>query len=108
MRRQRVLKGRLTQAGRATSPSRGAEAREPALQAARLRRLAASSPGRRCRQGGLASRHYDGGKRISGRRCHMVVDTQGLILHVLVHLADVHDRRAAEAVLAGTVHPLLM
>ncbi|WP_413776969.1 transposase [Mesorhizobium sp. AR07] len=45
---------------------------------------------------------------MSGRRCHMVVDTQGLILHVLVHLADVHDRRAAEAVLAGTVHPLLM
>jgi putative transposase len=29
-----------------------------------------------------------------------VVDTQGLILHVLVHSADVHDRRAVEAVLA--------
>jgi putative transposase len=41
-----------------------------------------------------------GGKRISGRKRHLVVDTQGLILHVLVHPADVHDRRAAEAVLA--------
>jgi transposase len=30
-----------------------------------------------------------------------VVDTQGLILHVLVHPADVHDRRASEAVLNG-------
>ncbi len=31
----------------------------------------------------------------------MVVDTQGLILHELEHPADVHDRRAAEAVLAN-------
>jgi transposase len=46
-------------------------------------------------------RGYDGGKRISGRKRHLVVDTQGLILHVLVHPADVHDRRAAEAVLAN-------
>jgi putative transposase len=45
-------------------------------------------------------RGYDGGKRISGRKRHLVVDTQGLILHVLVHPADVHDRRAAETVLA--------
>ena len=45
-------------------------------------------------------RGYDGGKRISGRKRHLVVHTQGLILHVLVHPADVHDHRAAEAVLA--------
>jgi transposase len=45
-------------------------------------------------------RGYDGRKRISGRKRHLVVDTQGLILHVLVHPAGVHDRRAAEAVLA--------
>ncbi|ANY84475.1 hypothetical protein BB934_40460 (plasmid) [Microvirga ossetica] len=43
-------------------------------------------------------RGYGGGKRISGRKRHLVVDTQGLILHVLVHPADMHDRRAAEAV----------
>jgi putative transposase len=46
-------------------------------------------------------RGYDGGKRISGRKRHLVVDMQGLVLHVLVHPADAHDRRAAEAVLAG-------
>jgi transposase len=45
-------------------------------------------------------RGYDGGKRISRRKRHLVVDTQGLILHVLVHPADAHDRRAAEVVLA--------
>ena len=32
---------------------------------------------------------------------HLVVDTQGLILHVLVHPADVYDRRAAQAVPAN-------
>lgn len=41
----------------------------------------------------------DGGKRISGRKRHLVFDTQGLILHVLVHPAAVRDRRASEAVL---------
>jgi hypothetical protein len=44
-------------------------------------------------------RGYDGGKRISGRKRHLLGATQGLILHVLVHLADAHDRGAAEAVL---------
>ena len=47
--------------------------------------------------GGL--RGYDGGKRISGRKRHLVVDTQGFVLQACVHPADAHDRRAAEAVL---------
>jgi transposase len=45
------------------------------------------------------ARGFDGGKRISGRKRHLVVDTQGFILHACVHPADMHDRRAAEAVL---------
>jgi transposase len=36
-----------------------------------------------------------------GRKRHLVVDMQGLVLHVLVHPAGVHDRRAAETVLDG-------
>jgi putative transposase len=43
----------------------------------------------------------DGGKKINGRKRHLVVDTQGLILQARVHPADVHDRRAAELVLEG-------
>src|SRR6185312_4757012 len=43
-------------------------------------------------------RGYDGGKRVSGRKRHLVVDSQGLMLHVHVHAADLHDRRAAERV----------
>jgi putative transposase len=46
-------------------------------------------------------RGYDGGKKINGRKRHLVVDTQGLILQARVHPADVHDRRAAELVLEG-------
>ena len=50
-------------------------------------------------------RGYDGGKRISGRKRHLVVDSQGLVLHAHVHPADQHDRRAAEIVLAGLSEP---
>ncbi len=46
-------------------------------------------------------RGYDGGERVSGRKRHLVVDTQGFVLHARVHAADAHDRRAAEAVLDG-------
>src|SRR4051794_27633270 len=46
-------------------------------------------------------RGYEGGKRVSGRKRHLVVESQGLVLHVHVHAADLHDRRAAERVLAG-------
>ena len=46
-------------------------------------------------------RGYDGAKRLSGRKRHLVVDSQGLILQARVHPADVHDRRGAELVLAG-------
>ena len=46
-------------------------------------------------------RGYDGGKKINGRKRHLVVGTQGFVLHARVHAADAHDRRAAEGVLDG-------
>jgi transposase len=46
-------------------------------------------------------RGYDGGKKINGRKRHLVVDTQGLVLAVKVHAADVADRDGAPLVLAG-------
>jgi hypothetical protein len=36
---------------------------------------------------------YDGGKQIKGRKRHLLVDTQGLLLKV--HEADIHDQERA-------------
>jgi transposase len=44
---------------------------------------------------------YDGGKKISGRKRHVRVDTQGNLLKVRVHPADLHDRPGAEVLLQG-------
>ncbi|MFG2463334.1 IS5 family transposase [Streptomyces sp. NPDC048523] len=42
------------------------------------------------------SRGYDAGKKINGRKRHIVVDTRGLVLLVMVTPADVTDRNAAK------------
>jgi putative transposase len=44
-------------------------------------------------------RGYDGGKKINGRKRHIVVDTMGLLLAVVVTSAAVDDGRAAPEVL---------
>jgi transposase len=46
-----------------------------------------------------ASRGYDAGKKINGRKRHIVVDTCGLLLVVLVTGAHVQDRDAARLLL---------
>jgi putative transposase len=45
-------------------------------------------------------RGYDGGKKVSGRKRHLVVDSLGLLLAVLVTTADVADAVAAQQILA--------
>ncbi|MFF3877384.1 IS5 family transposase [Streptomyces sp. NPDC001978] len=49
---------------------------------------------------GADSRGYDGGKQINGRKRHVVVDTLGLLLGVMVTSADIGDRTAAQVLLA--------
>ena len=44
-------------------------------------------------------RGYDGGKKINGRKRHIIVDTMGLLLVVLVTSANVDDGTGAPAVL---------
>jgi len=46
-------------------------------------------------------RGYDGGKKITGRKRHLLVDTQGLILRAVVHTADIPDRAGVPLVLRG-------
>jgi putative transposase len=38
---------------------------------------------------------YDAGKKVKGRKRHMVVDTVGLLLLVVVHSAAIQDRNGA-------------
>ena len=35
---------------------------------------------------------YDAGKKIKGKKRHILVDTQGLLMHAIVHAADMQDR----------------
>ncbi|WP_222262788.1 IS5 family transposase [Modestobacter marinus] len=44
---------------------------------------------------------YDAGKRVRGRKRHLLVDTNGLLLHRVVHSAGVQDRAGARLVLRG-------
>lgn len=42
---------------------------------------------------------YDAGKKIKGRKRHLLTDTGGLLLGAVVHTADIQDRDGAPAVL---------
>lgn len=49
---------------------------------------------------GGPERGYDGAKRLSGRKRHLLVDTGGLVLGARVHAASLHDRDGAQALLS--------
>ncbi len=44
---------------------------------------------------------YDAGKKINGKKRHIVVDTEGLLMHAVVHPADVQERDGGILVLAS-------
>jgi putative transposase len=46
-------------------------------------------------------RGYDGAKKLSGRKRHLLVDTQGLVLRATVHTAALQDRAAVPLLLDG-------
>jgi transposase len=43
---------------------------------------------------------YDAGKKIKGKKRHILVDTIGLLLHAIVHPADIQDRDGGILVLS--------
>jgi putative transposase len=55
---------------------------------------------------GGSERGYDAGKKTFGRKRHILVDTIGLLLLVVVHSAGTQDRDGAQAVLAPLAHAL--
>jgi putative transposase len=46
-----------------------------------------------------SERGYDAGKKVKGRKRHLLVDTFGLLLIVVVHAASIQDRDGAKGVL---------
>jgi putative transposase len=49
-------------------------------------------------------RGYDAGKKVHGRKRHLLVDTLGLILAVVVHSAAVQDRDGAKLLLPALLN----
>lgn len=45
-------------------------------------------------------RGYDAGKKIKGRKRHILTDTDGNLVHAVIHTADIQDRDGAPLVLA--------
>ena len=43
---------------------------------------------------------FDAGKKIKGKKRHVLVDTQGLLMHAIVHAADVQDRDGGAQLMA--------
>lgn len=44
-------------------------------------------------------RGYDAGKKVKGRKRHIITDTNGFLVHAIVHSADIQDRDGAPLVL---------
>jgi len=53
---------------------------------------------------GVPERGYDAGKNVNGRKRHLLVDTIGLLLIVVVHAASTQDRDGAKLVLERLRH----
>ena len=53
---------------------------------------------------------YDAGKKIKGKKRHILVDTQGLLIHAIVHSADIQDRDGGALVIATMfgMYPFLL
>ena len=78
---------RDTRAGRSRAKSDSGDHRQPKRQSSAKRGAFIDAQG------------YDAGKKVTGRKRHILVDTLGLLLSVAVHSADIQDRDGAALVL---------
>ena len=78
----------------AAKPPRARRARPPRSSTARASRARKKGPA-------IDPTGYDAGKKIKGRKRHILVDTQGLLMHAIVHAADVQDRDGGALLMAS-------
>ena len=66
---------------------------------------------KRSQSSGLSSPRLasDAGKKIKGKKRHILVDTQGLLMHAIVHAADIQDRDGGALLMATlfSLYPFL-
>ena len=76
----------------------GRDHRQPKRQERRKRGACIDPPG------------FDAGKKIKGKKRHVLVDTRGLLLHAIVHAADIQDRDGGVLVMATPfgMYPFLL
>src|SRR5208337_5694209 len=88
----------MSGAGRARSQSHRRDHRQPERQERRKRGASIDPPG------------YDAGKRVKGKKRHLLVDTQGFLLAAIVHGADVQDRDGGVLLMATLfgLYPFLL
>ena len=55
---------------------------------------------RRKRGASIDPHGYDAGKKVKGKKRHVLVDTQGVLLHAIVTAADIQDRDGGAMLLA--------
>src|SRR5215471_19453572 len=56
---------------------------------------------RRKREACIDPHGYDAGKKIKGKKRHILVDTLGLLIHAMVHSAGIQDRDGGISLLAS-------
>jgi transposase len=78
----------MPRTGRPGSQSHGLHYRQPEREERRKRGACIDPKG------------YDAGKKISGKKRHVLVDTEGLMMHAVVHAADIQDRDGGLLVVA--------
>ena len=91
--------GSATAPGTASSPPCGGASARPPAETPTRRVACIDSQSVKTAYGGEEV-GTDGGKKVRGRKRHIVVDTMGLLLAVVVTAANVDDARAAQELFA--------
>ena len=79
----------MPRAGWTRRQSDGSDHRQPEREGRRKRGPCIDPPG------------YDAGKKVKGKKRHVLVDTQGLLMLAIVHAADIQDRDSGVALMGS-------